>query len=294
MENPSKYPTQLREYWEENYQKFLNRPSRDSDWKLKAICYQPWPLLFNRVMDFFERYYARDLMRRFAPSLEGKKVLDLGCGVGRWSRFFQRYGGEVVGVDLVWEVLVENRRQFSRPRFCNMAASDLGFKNETFDFVSAPIVLQHIPPLEKARALDEIYRVLKPGGAFFLLETIARARKGDQETSWLLQEAEWREALESRGFEIVHQRPLHGYPLAALYSLLMLWLGKGVRRLKSKSLSSTGPKNPPEKVSTRHTLYYHLNQGALSLIALLSFPLEFLWVGLRLGGNHQMFLIKKS
>ena len=202
----------LRRYWEENYEKFLNQPVPDPDWKVKAIGYQPWPALFNREMDFFERYTARCLFDRFLPSLDGKTALDIGCGTGRWVRLLTGYGAKVTGVDLVRDLLAENKKELPRIPFSAMAAYELGFKNETFDLVSAPIVLQHIPPVEKKQALDEIRRVLKRGGLFFLLETLPGTGEGDGQTSWLLCEEEWRRSLEIRGFEILEIRPLHGYP----------------------------------------------------------------------------------
>jgi SAM-dependent methyltransferase len=51
-------------------------------------------------------------------------------------------------------------------------AQNLPFRDESFNFVSAVTVIQHIPPHEQVRALSEMVRVLRPGGYLFLIELI--------------------------------------------------------------------------------------------------------------------------
>lgn len=301
MENAPAPPVDLTQYWNDNYRKFLNRPQMGSSWRLRAVCYQSWPLLFNRLMDFFERTLAKSLIQRLDTPLQGKRVLDVGCGAGRWSEFFNRLGAQVVGIDLVPSVLEENQGRFPTLNFSAMRANGLGFKEGSFDFVSAAVVLQHLPPPEKMRALEEIHRVLRPGGGFFLLEAVPIAGHRPGETSWLLQTEEWHEVLASHGFQILYERPLHGYPLAYLYSAFTRVAGRAIKRIKNQKgngralrASPSGETNLAQGLrGKRHLLYHFLDQKILTLIACISFPLEFIWLALKWGGDHRMFLVKK-
>ncbi|MBI2303164.1 MAG: methyltransferase domain-containing protein [Chloroflexi bacterium] len=89
----------------------------------------------------------------------GGRVLDLGCG-GGW-RFFTCLGS-VVGVDISPLSL-----QGARQVYPQVVAAHLGhlpFADDSFDVVVSLDVLGHIPQEEKERVLQEIYRVLRPGG----------------------------------------------------------------------------------------------------------------------------------
>ncbi len=105
---------------------------------------------------------------------DGDVVLDLGCGEGRHLHalyFAKRL--HAVGVDLGFEDLCKARRGLelnpdleSNPqRYCSFAQADaltLPFPDGCFDLVLCSEVLEHIPDYQSA--LDEVYRVLKPGG----------------------------------------------------------------------------------------------------------------------------------
>ena len=97
-----------------------------------------------------------------------RKVLDAGCGTGGMMSWLTRYAqnGEVAGVDLSPHAL-----QFSQRAHRNLSRASLThlpFADASFDLVTSFDVLQHVPRDGDARALDEIYRVLRPGGVAFV------------------------------------------------------------------------------------------------------------------------------
>jgi arsenite methyltransferase len=97
---------------------------------------------------------------------EGARVLDVGCGTGRLARWIaERLGpkGSVVGIDPLEHRISVARSHVGAVRFEVGRAEDLGaFGDCSFDAVCLSSVLHWVS--DKARALAEIRRVLRPGG----------------------------------------------------------------------------------------------------------------------------------
>ena len=96
--------------------------------------------------------------------VSGKRVLDVGCGMGRFADVVLRWGGEVYAVDLSFAVDAAQGNLGHRPGFHGIQASvfDLPFKPASFDLVYSLGVLDHTPDCE--RAFKCLPRLLKPGG----------------------------------------------------------------------------------------------------------------------------------
>ena len=113
-------------------------------------------------------------MRRVALSvLEGAldgqrdlRVLDAGCGTGGTTIDLRRFG-EVVGVDLAWEAL-EPARGRGLTRLARASIERLPFRDKSFDAVTSFEVIYHLGVTNDRYALDELHRVLKPGGLLLL------------------------------------------------------------------------------------------------------------------------------
>jgi SAM-dependent methyltransferase len=109
--------------------------------------------------------------------LEGRRVLDLGCGKGRFASHLKAEGAEVIGLDLSVAMLAIpngiDRVQASARR--------LPFADGTFDAVVAIEVLEHVGSVEAV--LFEARRVLKPGGRLAIVDKNAGAL--DANRPWL-------------------------------------------------------------------------------------------------------------
>jgi SAM-dependent methyltransferase len=112
--------------------------------------------------DFAEMNFRRKTGLRL-EELEGKLVLDVGCGMGRFAEVATRWGARVIGVDLsaAAEVAAHNLQE---REFLAMQADvmTLPFAHETFDCIYSIGVLHHTPDCEKA--LKSLPQYLKPGG----------------------------------------------------------------------------------------------------------------------------------
>lgn len=99
----------------------------------------------------------------------GQKVLDIGTGTGKLLRGAERYGAEVIGVDISERMLVVAKRKNPKSLLVLGDAITLPFKDNTFERVISAFLLRNVPDL--AACLKEKFRVLKPKGLFLALET---------------------------------------------------------------------------------------------------------------------------
>jgi SAM-dependent methyltransferase len=103
--------------------------------------------------------------------LNGKRVLDLGCGHGMAAVVLARRGAIVTGVDLsagyVAEARARARSNEVDARFLQADAEQLPFASAAFDAVWGSAILHH---LDLERAGRELHRVLRPGGVAVFCE----------------------------------------------------------------------------------------------------------------------------
>ena len=104
---------------------------------------------------------------------EGRRlVYDLGCGAGRHMAYLLAEGFEVVGTDVAPNGLAACREALREAELpvrlvqADMATSP--FADNTFDATLSTNVLNHNPRALLQQAVDDVWRVLKPGGEFFL------------------------------------------------------------------------------------------------------------------------------
>ena len=159
-------------YWEDRARRF----AAEGD-GLAAVCAYGMPGFYNRAIHFTQRLALAPWLRVDA----GTRVLDVGCGVGRWSRLLAARGAEVTGVDLSPTMIGEARRRAAaaglegRCRFLvqDSAALDAG---GPFDLVLGVTVLQHIlDPQALRAAVERIARHVAPRGRIVLLEAAPTA-----------------------------------------------------------------------------------------------------------------------
>lgn len=109
------------------------------------------------------------LIKNYIEDLKDKSILDVGCGSGFYTNEFYKLGGIVTGIDYSQFAI-----KFAKDRFHDIAFQVQSgykletFKDESFDIVTLFDVIEHMS--DQSRTLDEVYRVLKPGG-FFVIST---------------------------------------------------------------------------------------------------------------------------
>ncbi len=128
----------------------------------------------NPLQDRFNSLIWDRILAHIRPG-PSAVFLDAGCGVGYHCLAVAGRGYRCVGVDISECVLKEAQHNASQARLADRATfaceklERLSFATGTFDVVHCRGVLMHIPEWEKA--LEELCRVLKPGGKLVILES---------------------------------------------------------------------------------------------------------------------------
>jgi ubiquinone/menaquinone biosynthesis C-methylase UbiE len=162
---------------------------------------------------------ATEALASFMHLRPGMHLLDVGCGIGGPARYFAGRGCQVTGIDLTAEFVAVAQRLTRmvkldlRATFRQASALELPFDSSSFDGAYEIHVGMNIP--DKAGIFREVARVLKPEARFAIFD-ILRTADGSfdlpvpwaqsPDASFVGSINDYRQALESAGFRIEHQR----------------------------------------------------------------------------------------
>ena len=153
----------------------IDEVSRYWEWYIERIQVPGEPFASPRFFESIQAQHnhayscANELLG--LPRLRGKSLLELGCGIGLDTVELARHDAEVTTIDVVplaLELAQTHLRYHNlraRVEFGN--AETLRFEDNTFDLVLGRGILMFTP--DDRRVLDEVLRVLKPGGQAQLL-----------------------------------------------------------------------------------------------------------------------------
>jgi SAM-dependent methyltransferase len=121
---------------------------------------------------FFIRAKA-DLLRKLIAQrlgLEKPAMLDVGCGVGSFHPLLRGMVGRLCGIDVSSACVAQARADNRDVDYRAFDGSNFPFDDSGFDLVTAICVLHHVAPAEWAHFIDEMRRVVRPGGLICLIE----------------------------------------------------------------------------------------------------------------------------
>ena len=154
-------------YWESRARRYAGAGEG-----LAAVCSYGMPEFYNRYIQFCQQL----ALRRWLRVVPGSRALDLGCGVGRWTRSLARQGARVTGVDISATMVAEATARAAADGLgerCHFVAQDLADLHVPgpYDLIVGVTVLQHILDEHRLhRAVSKLVDHLAPGGRIVLLE----------------------------------------------------------------------------------------------------------------------------
>ncbi|MCU0515739.1 MAG: class I SAM-dependent methyltransferase [Oscillatoria sp. Prado101] len=98
------------------------------------------------------------------------KVLDLCCGSGQATQLLVQYSRDVTGLDASPLSLRRARQNVPQASYVEAFAEKMPFPDEHFDLVHTSAALHEMEPAQLGQIIKEVYRVLKPGGVFALVD----------------------------------------------------------------------------------------------------------------------------
>ncbi len=130
--------------------------------------------------------FARGFVNR--DHLEGRRVLDIGCGFGWFELVALDRGAQAVtGIEPTADDLATAIQHLDgRVDLQVASALDLPFSDAAFDTVVCWEVLEHLPAGSEPQTVSEIARVLAPGGALYLSTPSADLRSRVTDPAWWL------------------------------------------------------------------------------------------------------------
>ena len=129
----------------------------------------------SSYMKFSHRFFG---INRVITKLNGnpKNILELGCGNGITTGFIVKKFPESRIVALDYDpdqIEIAKRKKVDNVEFIVGDASDLKFKDQTFDMVIESLAFHHVKDYKKA--IKEVYRVLRKGGQFIVFDIATKS-----------------------------------------------------------------------------------------------------------------------
>ncbi|HLM24250.1 MAG TPA: class I SAM-dependent methyltransferase [Pyrinomonadaceae bacterium] len=132
--------------------------------------------LYDPLVSLMGGNRAREELMKQAKIGPNQRVLDIGCGTGTLVVLLKRrYStAQIVGLDPDPKALRRAKKKVRRARVSVQLdegfADDLPYEKGTFDRVLSSFMLHHLEDQDREKMLREVLRVLKPAGAFHLLD----------------------------------------------------------------------------------------------------------------------------
>ena len=139
--------------------------------------YKIWSSFYDRFFNSEMFLNARKKVFNDVQPKAGSKILFVGVGTGADLPFFLNKGYEIVAIDYSIDMLkiAKEKYDHSSVEFLEMDAQNLEFKDESFDFIVANLILSVVPDPHKT--LKEMLRVLKNEGEFLVFDKFVPQEK---------------------------------------------------------------------------------------------------------------------
>lgn len=141
-------------YWGENY----NWPMQGDEW--------------SKMWGSSEVEWQGTILPRIASYVPAENIVEIAPGYGRWTDFLKEYGGKLIAIDLSKSCVDACKKRFGESSALEFRVNDgktlIGIPDSSIHFVFSFDSLVHVEKDAMGSYIEEIARVLIPGGVAFL------------------------------------------------------------------------------------------------------------------------------
>jgi len=138
---------------------------------LQAVCIDKVPEVENRSAGLMQIKLMKHALK-YANAPKNARILEYGCGAGRWYNFFHDQGYEWFGVDISSEMLSLASKKCEKNKLDKTDGTNIPHEDSSFDIIYSVTVLHHNSYESQDKIIAEMLRVLKPGGSLILYEDL--------------------------------------------------------------------------------------------------------------------------
>ncbi len=200
----------------------------------------------------YNAYLERPAILSLLPDVDGRYILDAGCGPGHNAAYLIEHGAKVIAVDVspkMLEICRERLGENADIREVDLNQPLLFFRGETFDLIFSSLVMGYI--LDWYSTFKEFYRILKPGGEliFSTIHPCTPSTMRERKDYFETRRVEWLWT----GFGKPTIMPFYHRPLTAFFGPLIEAGFQILKILEPRPLDEFQKTNPEdyERVLTR-------------------------------------------
>ncbi|MGL6260170.1 class I SAM-dependent methyltransferase [Vibrio sp. WXL210] len=114
----------------------------------------------------YNQHLEEPAIQAFLPDLDGKSVLDIGCGFGNFSQYAISHGAKCYkGIDISKRMISEALKlKTEKVDFEDCSIEDYTYPQEEFDLIIASLCLHYVKDIQPV--FQNVFRSLKPNGIF--------------------------------------------------------------------------------------------------------------------------------
>ena len=140
----------------------------NNSWNL--MIYKIWSPMYDKIFNSGVFLHARRQIFQDIPFTTNQRVLFVGVGTGADLEIITQTNLDITAIDVSPDMLKKAREKFenSTVKFLEMDAQNMAFKNESFDYVFASLILSVVPDADKC--FQEMGRVLTRNGKIIIFD----------------------------------------------------------------------------------------------------------------------------
>ncbi len=180
-------------------------------WDLQGVGHAGYSKLYNTYIYRAKIRVLEKATNKFGIQLAGKKVLDIGSGIGFWLDYYGNQGAVVTGIEISSHAVKMLKNKFPG---MNVYEGDIGQEIPfpgTFDIINCFDVLYHITDdTHFSHALLQIGERLNPGGYFFLTDLFPEKGYSSAEHVYFHSLGSYKDILSKKDCSVLAVYPLYG------------------------------------------------------------------------------------